>query len=244
VGDVAGMGSRFIWFLCCDRLAAMVLVIMLSKICGNIQDTFGGIGPFFVPMAIAGFGILFSIIGTMVVKITDDNAKAQVQKRVKYRELAFNRINSCCLLFFSTIHVAKKRKWISLAKGLKISSMRVFLCYDCWFSSWSFISSVTNVTRLGTKPLCIAMAETSTGTGTNVIAGLATGNDFVLTVLLFAAAIWASYALAGFYGVALAAGDDGNNSSAAVLGPISDNAGGIAEMSLERSTYQNRYLIQ
>jgi K(+)-stimulated pyrophosphate-energized sodium pump len=47
---------------------------------GNIQDAFGGIGPI-LPMAIAGFGILFSIIGTMLVKITDDNAKeAQVQK--------------------------------------------------------------------------------------------------------------------------------------------------------------------
>jgi K(+)-stimulated pyrophosphate-energized sodium pump len=48
---------------------------------GSIDDAFGGIGPILLPMAIAGFGILFSIIGTLLVKITDDNAKeAQVQK--------------------------------------------------------------------------------------------------------------------------------------------------------------------
>jgi K(+)-stimulated pyrophosphate-energized sodium pump len=48
---------------------------------GKIEDAFGGIGPILLPMAIAGFGILFSIIGTMLVKISSDDAKeAQVQK--------------------------------------------------------------------------------------------------------------------------------------------------------------------
>jgi K(+)-stimulated pyrophosphate-energized sodium pump len=48
---------------------------------GKIEDAFGGIGPILLPMAIAGFGILFSIVGTMLVKITSDDAKeAQVQK--------------------------------------------------------------------------------------------------------------------------------------------------------------------
>ena len=48
---------------------------------GVINDAFGGIGPILLPMSIAGFGILFSIIGTMLVKITSNDAKeAQVQK--------------------------------------------------------------------------------------------------------------------------------------------------------------------
>jgi UDP-N-acetylmuramyl pentapeptide phosphotransferase/UDP-N-acetylglucosamine-1-phosphate transferase len=64
------------------------------------------------------WNFIFSIIGTMVVKITDDNAKAQVQKRLN-RKLAFNRINSYCLLFFSTIHVAGNHENGFLWKGLR-----------------------------------------------------------------------------------------------------------------------------
>jgi K(+)-stimulated pyrophosphate-energized sodium pump len=68
------------------------------------------------------------------------------------------------------------------------------------------ISSVTEYyTGLGTKPVMAIVQKSSTGAGTNVIAGLATGMISTFpTVLLFAAAIW-TYALAGFYGVALAA---------------------------------------
>jgi K(+)-stimulated pyrophosphate-energized sodium pump len=78
--------------------------------------------------------------------------------------------------------------------------------------------------------------KSSTGAGTNVIAGLATGMISTFpTVLLFAAAIWISYALAGFYGVALAASammaTTAMQLAIDAFGPISDNAGGIAEMS-------------
>jgi K(+)-stimulated pyrophosphate-energized sodium pump len=78
--------------------------------------------------------------------------------------------------------------------------------------------------------------KSSTGAGTNVIAGLATGMISTFpTVLLFAAAIWSSYALAGFYGVALAASammaTTAMQLAIDAFGPISDNAGGIAEMS-------------
>jgi Na+/H+-translocating membrane pyrophosphatase len=78
--------------------------------------------------------------------------------------------------------------------------------------------------------------KSSTGAGTNVIAGLATGMISTFpTVLLFAAAIWTSYALAGFYGVALAASammaTTAMQLAIDAFGPISDNAGGIAEMS-------------
>jgi K(+)-stimulated pyrophosphate-energized sodium pump len=81
----------------------------------------------------------------------------------------------------------------------------------------------------------------STGAGTNVIAGLATGMISTFQQL-FAAAIWTSYALAGFYGVALAASammaTTAMQLAIDAFGPISDNAGGIAEMSeLPKSTY-------
>ena len=82
VGDVAGMGADLFGSYVATVLAAMVLGnYVIKDMGGKIEDAFGGIGPILLPMAIAGFGILFSIIGTMLVKISSDDAKeAQVQK--------------------------------------------------------------------------------------------------------------------------------------------------------------------
>jgi K(+)-stimulated pyrophosphate-energized sodium pump len=93
-----------------------------------------------------------------------------------------------------------------------ISSMRVFYATIVGLVVGAVISSVTEYyTGLGTKIMAIVQ-KSSTGAGTNVIAGLATGMITFPTVLLFAAAIWTSYALAGFYGVSRFSydGDDRN----------------------------------
>jgi K(+)-stimulated pyrophosphate-energized sodium pump len=119
----------------------------------------------------------------------------------------------------------------------EISSMRVFYATIIGLIVGGAISSVTEYyTGLGTKPVLKIVQKSSTGAGTNVIAGLATGMISTFpTVLLFAAAIWGSYALAGFYGVALAASammaTTAMQLAIDAFGPISDNAGGIAEMS-------------
>jgi len=123
-------------------------------------------------------------------------------------------------------------------EGLQeISSMRVFYATIVGLVVGATISSVTEYyTGLGTKPVMAIVQKSSTGAGTNVIAGLATGMISTFpTVLLFAAAIWSSYAFAGFYGVALAASammaTTAMQLAIDAFGPISDNAGGIAEMS-------------
>lgn len=123
-------------------------------------------------------------------------------------------------------------------EGMKdIDSMRVFYATIVGLVVGATISSVTEYyTGLGTKPVLAIVQKSSTGAGTNVIAGLATGMISTFpTVLLFAAAIWTSYALAGFYGVALAASammaTTAMQLAIDAFGPISDNAGGIAEMS-------------
>jgi K(+)-stimulated pyrophosphate-energized sodium pump len=123
-------------------------------------------------------------------------------------------------------------------EGVKdISSMRVFFATLVGLVVGGAISSVTEYyTGLGTKPVLKIVQKSSTGAGTNVIAGLATGMISTFpTVILFAAAIWGSYELAGFYGVALAASammaTTAMQLAIDAFGPISDNAGGIAEMS-------------
>ena len=240
VGDVAGMGADLFGSYVATVLAAMVLGnYVIKDMGGNIQDAFGGIGPILLPMSIAGFGILFSIIGTLLVKISDDNAKeAQVQKALNIGNWVAIILTAVSCFFLVQYMLPQTMKMEFFGEGSQdISSMRVFYATIIGLVVGGVISSVTEYyTGLGTKPVMAIVQKSSTGAGTNVIAGLATGMISTFpTVLLFAAAIWSSYALAGFYGVALAASammaTTAMQLAIDAFGPISDNAGGIAEMS-------------
>ena len=240
VGDVAGMGADLFGSYVATVLAAMVLGnYVIKDMGGMINDAFGGIGPILLPMSIAGFGILFSIIGTMLVKITSDDAKeAQVQKALNIGNWVSIVLTAAACFFLVQWMLPTTMKMTFFGEGLQdISSMRVFYATLIGLFVGGAISSVTEYyTGLGTKPVLAIVQKSSTGAGTNVIAGLATGMISTFpTVLLFAAAIWSTYALAGFYGVALAASammaTTAMQLAIDAFGPISDNAGGIAEMS-------------
>jgi len=241
VGDVAGMGADLFGSYVATVLAAMVLGNYVIKDMGGniVNEGFGGIGPILLPMAIAGFGILFSIIGTMLVKISSDDAKEkQVQGALNVGNWVSIGLTLISCYFLVDYLLPATMKMEFFGEGLKeISSMNVFYATIVGLIVGGVISSVTEYyTGLGTKPVLAIVQKSSTGAGTNVIAGLATGMISTFpTVLLFAGAIWASYALAGFYGVALAASammaTTAMQLAIDAFGPISDNAGGIAEMS-------------
>jgi K(+)-stimulated pyrophosphate-energized sodium pump len=240
VGDVAGMGADLFGSYVATVLAAMVLGnYVIKDMGGSISDAFGGIGPILLPMAIAGFGILFSIIGTMLVKISDENAKeAQVQKALNIGNWVSIVLTAAACFFLVRYMLPEVMQMSFFGEGAKdISSIRVFYATLVGLVVGGAISSVTEYyTGLGTKPVLAIVQKSSTGAGTNVIAGLATGMISTFpTVILFAVAIWISYALAGFYGVALAASammaTTAMQLAIDAFGPISDNAGGIAEMS-------------
>ena len=240
VGDVAGMGADLFGSYVATVLAAMVLGnYVIKDMGGMITDAFGGIGPILLPMSIAGFGILFSIIGTMLVKITSDDAKeAQVQKALNIGNWVSIGLTAVACFFLVKWMLPAEMKMTFFGEGLQpISSMRVFYATLIGLFVGGAISSVTEYyTGLGTSPVLKIVQKSSTGAGTNVIAGLATGMISTFpTVLLFAGAIWSTYALAGFYGVALAASammaTTAMQLAIDAFGPISDNAGGIAEMS-------------
>ncbi|MFN7045620.1 MAG: sodium-translocating pyrophosphatase [Flavobacterium sp.] len=240
VGDVAGMGADLFGSYVATVLAAMVLGnYVIKDMGGKIDDAFGGIGPILLPMAIAGFGILFSIIGTMLVKISSDDAKeAQVQKALNIGNWVSIALTAIACYFLITFMLPETMQMSFFGEGIQeISSMRVFYASLIGLFVGGAISSVTEYyTGLGTKPVLAIVQKSSTGAGTNVIAGLATGMISTFpTVILFAAAIWSTYALAGFYGVALAASammaTTAMQLAIDAFGPISDNAGGIAEMS-------------
>ena len=240
VGDVAGMGADLFGSYVATVLAAMVLGnYVIKDMGGSISDDFGGIGPILLPMAIAGFGILFSILGTMLVKITSETAKEkQVQRALNIGNWVSIGLTTIACFFLVKYMLPETMDMNFFGEGMKqISSMRVFYATIVGLAVGGFISSVTEYyTGLGTKPVLKIVQKSSTGAGTNVIAGLATGMISTFpTVILFAAAIWASYAFAGFYGVALAASammaTTAMQLAIDAFGPISDNAGGIAEMS-------------
>jgi len=240
VGDVAGMGADLFGSYVATVLAAMVLGnYVIQDMGGIINDAFGGIGPILLPMAIAGFGIIFSIIGTLLVRIkSNDDKEKQVQGALNlgnWVSIVLTAI-ACYALVIWMLPATMKMNFFG--EGIKdISSMRVFFAAIVGLVVGGVISSVTEYyTGLGTKPVLKIVQKSATGAGTNVIAGLATGMISTFpTVLLFAGAIWGSYALAGFYGVALAASammaTTAMQLAIDAFGPISDNAGGIAEMS-------------
>jgi K(+)-stimulated pyrophosphate-energized sodium pump len=240
VGDVAGMGADLFGSYVATVLAAMVLGnYVIKDMGGSIDDAFGGIGPILLPMAIAGAGIIISVIGTMLVKINSNDAKeAQVMGALNIGNwtsiilVALSCFGLCYYMLPETMNME------FFGEGLQeVSRMSVFYATLVGLIVGAFISSITEYyTGLGKKPILKIVQQSSTGAGTNIIAGLATGMISTFSsVLLFALAIWASYAFAGFYGVALAASammaTTAMQLAIDAFGPISDNAGGIAEMS-------------
>ena len=240
VGDVAGMGADLFGSYVATVLAAMVLGnYVIKDMGGSISDAFGGIGPILLPMSIAGVGIIISLIGTLLVKISSNDAKeADVQKALNIGNWASIAMVAAACFGLVTWMLPETMQMEFFGEGLQeISSIRVFYACLVGLVVGAGISAFTEYyTGLGSKPILKIVQQSSTGAGTNIIAGLATGMISTFSsVLLFAAAIWASYALAGFYGVALAASammaTTAMQLAIDAFGPIADNAGGIAEMS-------------
>ncbi len=247
VGDVAGMGADLFGSYVATVLAAMVLGNYIIKdMGGNItSEGFGGIGPILLPMAIAGVGIIISIIGTLFVKIKSNDAKeAEVQKALNIGNWFSIFLVAIASYFLVTWMLPSHPMTMGFFSGgergfeyVDISAIRVFYATLVGIVVGGVISAVTEYyTGLGKKPVLGIVQNSSTGAATNIIAGLSTGMiSTFFSILLFAVAIWASYAFAGFYGVALAASammaTTAMQLAIDAFGPISDNAGGIAEMS-------------
>ena len=239
VGDVAGMGADLFGSYVATVLAAMVLGNYVIRDNVGFTDAFDGMGPILLPMAIAGVGIIISIIGTMLVSIKNNDAK---EKQVMGALNIGNWVSiglvavSCFALVKWMLPETMNMTFFGEADK-EISAMRVFYATIVGLVVGAVISSVTEYyTGLGKKPILKIVQQSSTGAGTNIIAGLATGMISTFpTVLLFAGAIWSSYAFAGFYGVAMAASammaTTAMQLAIDAFGPIADNAGGIAEMS-------------
>ena len=245
VGDVAGMGADLFGSYVATVLASMVLGNYIIKDMSDnaleqFSDPFGGMGPILLPLFIAGIGIVASIVGTLFIKIKNNEAKeAQVQASLNTGNLIsiLITLGSCWFLIDyllpDTINGMK-----FFGEGTRdIPSQNIFYSTIVGLAVGYLISAFTEYyTALGKKPVLNIVQNSSTGAATNIIAGLATGMKSTFSsVILFALAIWGAYELGGFYGVAISASammaTTAMQLAIDAFGPISDNAGGVAEMS-------------
>src|SRR5450432_1641733 len=230
VGDVAGMGA--------DLFGSYVATVLATMVLGQetvADDNFGGMSPILLPMMIAGTGILFSIIGTLFVRISENAPinTAPVQKALNmgnWGSIVLTAFASVGLVYFFLPETMTLR-------GLEFTKWGVLGAIGVGLAVGTIMSMITEYyTAIGKGPVNSIIRQSSTGHATNVIAGLAVGmQSTCLPILVLAAGIWGSYACAGLYGVAIAAA--GMMATTAMqlaidaFGPIADNAGGIAEMS-------------
>ncbi|MCC7524677.1 MAG: sodium-translocating pyrophosphatase [Chitinophagaceae bacterium] len=229
VGDVAGMGA--------DLFGSYVATVLATMVLGQetiSEDNFGGLAPILLPMLIAAVGIIFSIVGTWFVKVSDKAGinTDNVQKALNmgnWGSIILTALASIGLVYFilpenMTLRGETFTKWGVLGAigvGLVVGAL---------------MSIITEFyTAMGKRPVLSIIRQSSTGHATNVIGGLAIGMESTfLPILVLAGGIWGSHELAGLYGVAIAAA--GMMATTAMqlaidaFGPIADNAGGIAEM--------------
>jgi len=242
VGDVAGMGADLFGSYVATVLATMVLGnYIIRDMSATVQytDAFNNMGPILLPVLIAGIGIIASIIGTFFVKISSNDAKeAQVQKALDTGNWVSMGLTLLACWFLIDWMLPETIQMNFFGEGVKeIPSINVFYTAVIGLAVGGLISYVTAFyTSLGKKPVMDIVQSSSTGAATNIITGLAVGmKSTFASVILFAAAIYGSYALAGFYGVALAASammaTTAMQLAIDAFGPIADNAGGVAEMS-------------
>ncbi len=227
VGDVAGMGA--------DLFGSYVATILATMVLGQeirVQDAFSGMSPILLPMVICGLGIVFSIIGTLFVRISDEKSSVQ-------NALNIGNWTSMILTVVASYFVVM---WMLPEGTLALRSITftkngVFAAIVVGTIVGAIMSFVTEYyTAMGKKPVMSIIRQSSTGHATNIIGGLAVGmKSTVIPILTLAGGIMASYYFAGLYGVAIAAA--GMMATTAMqlaidaFGPIADNAGGIAEMS-------------
>ncbi len=250
VGDVAGMGADLFGSYVATMLAAMVLGnYVIDDMTGGtlLDDKFGGMGPILLPILIAGLGIIFSIIGTLFIRIKDNSAKeSQVQTALNignWGSIILTGIASFFVIKWMLPDVMMMKFFgenlnsLGEAEPQEVKSIMVFFAVLIGLAVGGLISILTEFyTGLGKKPVLNVVQNSSTGAATNIIAGLSLGMMSTFApILLFAGAIWGAYACAGFYGVAIAASammaTTAMQLAIDAFGPIADNAGGIAEMS-------------